>query len=790
MLKPRYALLSLLVFGVVTVWVPARWARSVLEGTAFLLAAAHIAWCARTGRWPRVCFPLAAILGVCCWAGAQLCFGWTAVEASTTDALLYWLAAACLVWLGCEACRLRAERIAFFQSAVAVGAGICFAGIVQLYTSMGKVFWIFPSGYDTGVTGPFVSANDFACFVELLLPAALALAAQLRAGATAHLLTAGGLAAAVMASGSRTGTVIVVVESGVLLAWHCRSKGKAGARGAGVRFSLSAVAGMLVFGCQSLFQRFLYSRDSFVFRREFLKSALAMFRARPLTGFGLGTWSSVYRQFARFDAGAVVNHAHNEWAQWAAEGGVITFALLAAVLVWCIKPARRTRWGLGVLAVFMHATVDYPFARLGLSAWIFVWIGALAAADTGEAVTQIRVRPILSWTMGCVLSMILLCAASDSWRLAYADSLYRRGDSGSVARAEALCPNRAEYRAALAEMQPESAPVHLRRALALDPYQTGARISMAADLERHGDLDASERELLKSADLDHQLAPAWSAANFYFRSGRPDEFWRWASRSASLMRGSMDSLFDLCFLVSDEVRVVESHLAGSSPDVPRRLLDYLAAKGRAGEAHDVAVRVANSAGVADRDRLLDYVDHALAAGSADDAIRVWNQLCARSLLTLTRVGDGTLVNGDFRLAPAGRGFDWRLPATPGVSAIAGQQVLKLTFSGNQPENCEILSQWIKVRADTAYSLRFEYRTEGLPHDPGLLWSIAPRREAPLIDASDWRPGEYRFHSEGPLASLRLWYRRRAGTTRITGALWLRQINLNLLQKNVETADKH
>jgi len=59
-------------------------------------------------------------------------------------------------------------------------------------------------------------------------------------------------------------------------------------------------------------------------------------------------------------------------------------------MVWLILalaisvPAVRSIWGIGILAVFLHALVDYPFARFGLTAWNFTLIGALSAASVRE----------------------------------------------------------------------------------------------------------------------------------------------------------------------------------------------------------------------------------------------------------------------------------------------------------------------------------------------------------------------------------------------------------------------
>jgi O-antigen ligase len=105
-----------------------------------------------------------------------------------------------------------------------------------------------------------------------------------------------------------------------------------------------------------------------------------MVHDRPLTGFGLGAWSSAYPAYARYDDGTFVNQAHNDWAQWSAEGGVPFFLLMLIAVVGLARPAWRSLWGLGLMAVFLHALVDYPFEqRPALAAYFFALAGALAA---------------------------------------------------------------------------------------------------------------------------------------------------------------------------------------------------------------------------------------------------------------------------------------------------------------------------------------------------------------------------------------------------------------------------
>jgi O-antigen ligase len=81
----------------------------------------------------------------------------------------------------------------------------------------------------------------------------------------------------------------------------------------------------------------------------------------------------------------VVEHAHNDWLEWAAEGGLPYALAWLVVAVSVVRPAVRSMWGLGVLAVFLHAFVDYPFARFGVSAWTMALLGALSVDETSSA---------------------------------------------------------------------------------------------------------------------------------------------------------------------------------------------------------------------------------------------------------------------------------------------------------------------------------------------------------------------------------------------------------------------
>jgi O-antigen ligase len=267
------------------------------------------------------------------------------------------------------------------QTLVYFGFAVSVLAVTQYFTSQGKVYWFFPTGYPDAM-GPFVYRNNYAAFIELLLPLALVRAIREHRDAWFHAAIAGVMYASVIACTSRAGAVLATAEIAAVLAlaWGRGLLSLRGSALAVAKVAALAAVFVAVVGWSALLERFKQD-DPYVHRREMLGSALDMARERPWMGFGLGTFETVYPAYARFDIGLVVNHAHNDWAEWLAEGGAPFLLAAASLAVWAVRPAIRSIWGIGLLSVFLHALVDYPMQRLGLALWVFVLLGALAAED-------------------------------------------------------------------------------------------------------------------------------------------------------------------------------------------------------------------------------------------------------------------------------------------------------------------------------------------------------------------------------------------------------------------------
>jgi len=375
----QWAYILLLYFGIMTLWIRNRWALSLFQAGLFLLALVWLLDWGRErarGRFSFVILPPAAATA---WGLLQLALGTTFYRFDTWNAVLYWFTALTVVFLALQLFQQAGDLDFLLRSMLVFGSLLSALSVIQYFTSGGKVFWLFASGFPDAF-GPFVYYNNFAAFIELLLPAAVFFSFSDRRNSLAYAALAAVLYACVIASSSRAGAILATLEL-LVTALLAARRTHAGWSRVGFGFlKITALAAVFVavVGWQNLLRRFDQA-DPFVHRRQMLLSSLAMARERPWFGFGLGTFEETYPAFALFDIGLIVNHAHNDWAEWLAEGGVPFLLITASLAVWTAPVAVRSIWGIGLLSVFLHALVDYPMQRLGLAAWVFALVGALAA---------------------------------------------------------------------------------------------------------------------------------------------------------------------------------------------------------------------------------------------------------------------------------------------------------------------------------------------------------------------------------------------------------------------------
>jgi len=383
MTKASRLLCALLGVGVLSIWVEERWAWALLQIGVFVIAAWRVL-ARRAFSLPRELLLLAA---AALWPLLQLALGTTVNRAATGTAVLDWFTFLLIFALAQDLWGDRAECQWCLRAVAIFGSALAGAAVLGKYSAPGRIFWLFDSGFRSDVMGPFVNRNQYCAWIELLLPVSLYLAAT-----DARLRALFGTAAAVMAgsvvaSASRAGIALVSIEIlavGLVLAARLGRSPRKQALAAAQFLMLAGIA-VYVGGWQEAAAR-LHSSAPEPLRLDALRASGQMVQDKPFAGSGLGTWSTVYPRFASIDNGVFLNQAHNDWVQWAAEGG-LPFALLifffAALLC---RPAIQSIYGIGMAVFLLHALVDYPMQqRPALAAWFFGIAGLACAWRKGRA---------------------------------------------------------------------------------------------------------------------------------------------------------------------------------------------------------------------------------------------------------------------------------------------------------------------------------------------------------------------------------------------------------------------
>ncbi len=376
-----YCLVLALFLATLTLWVPSYWPVAAFEIAVFVIAGVAIV----LARQPAVGagFPLIVLSLIVLWGCLQLLTGSSINRFETERATLQWMTWAAVYYLGVSTLKEESQGGLIRIAIVWFGLAIAVEAILQAYLSPGKVFGIFDTGYPLFVMGPIIYHTHFAVFVETLLPIALFLAFE----SYTYLGIAAVLLAALVVSASRGGLIIASGEVLVVLFLAYRQRPEARRRIIRIALALAGVTAILtlIVGFATASERF-YSEALAAGRLQFAISTLHMIAVHPWIGWGLGCWPNVYPAFATFDPGAIVNQAHSDWLQWTAEGGLPVGLAMLALTLWAIKPALRSIWGIGILAVLIHAAFDYPFSRPAVGAWPILILSMVAASNQSDVV--------------------------------------------------------------------------------------------------------------------------------------------------------------------------------------------------------------------------------------------------------------------------------------------------------------------------------------------------------------------------------------------------------------------
>jgi O-antigen ligase len=377
-----------LFLATLTLWVPSYWPVAAFEIAVFVIAGVAIVLARQPAAGAG--FPLMILSSIVLWGCLQLLTGSSINRFETERATLQWMTWAAVYYLGVSTLKEESQGRLVRIAIVWFGLAIAVEAILQAYLSPGKVFGLFDTGYQHFVMGPIIYHTHFAVFIETILPIALVLAFE----SYAYLGIAAVLLAALVVSASRGGLIIAFGEVLVVLFLSHRQRPEASRRIFQIALALAGVTAILtlIVGFATASERF-YSETLTAGRLQFAISTLHMIAVHPWIGWGLGCWPTVYPAFATFDPGAIVNQAHSDWLQWTAEGGLPVGLAMIALALWAIKPALRSIWGIGILAVLIHAAFDYPFSRPAIGAWPILILSMASASNPSGVVPSTTHSP-------------------------------------------------------------------------------------------------------------------------------------------------------------------------------------------------------------------------------------------------------------------------------------------------------------------------------------------------------------------------------------------------------------
>lgn len=386
---------------------------------------------------------------------------------------------------------------------------------------------------------------------------------------------------------------------------------------------------------------------------------------------------------------------------------------------------------------------------------------------------------------------ILCLGIYDTIKVSAADVAYRENTAESLQEAVRLEPGNAEYHELLAdhvESDGKSSLADRATAARLSPLQSRYWIGLGVKAETDGDMAAAERDYLRAAHIDRMFIPRWTLVNFYFRRQDPRNFWPWAKSAFEMAYGESYALFRLCWLMTDDPQTVANVLP-SNPDIRRSYLNFLIDTERFQYLSPFARDAAEHVPADGVPSMINMCERTMLP-NPQAALEIWNALCRRGLEPFSPLDPDkgeVVTDSHFSRQRIERGFDWRAAAVDGVQVNAGAEAgsLAVQLTGDQPENCAILLQFVPLASNRRYRMTYEYSSPASVEPSGLNWEIAD----PVTNAITASSPLFRLTSGAvtdqfeftPTASgvmkLVLRYARASGTVRRPEAMVLRNVSI-------------
>jgi O-antigen ligase len=322
----------------------------------------------------------------------------------------------------------RDRKRRLIHALVVLGAGEAFYGLIQ-YLANWQVIWWYSKKYDLEeATGTYINRNHFAGFLEMVLPFAVALAlyeteklASNRANRVRRsrkasstfssmslwLAIAVVLMAALVFSRSRMGLLAAAASLIVMFSLAALQK-KTGSVAIGFAFIVLSLSLAGWIGLRPALTRFEDLPSEMPGHQETRLSiwpgAAKLIAERPLLGNGLGTLPVAYTPYQTSFLTKYVNHAHNDYLEFASDLGIPAALLLFGSVAWVLVRAMRDFFRAdsrfernislacvgSIVGILLHSLTDFNL-YIPANALLFaviLGVALSATTQTGQAEAQ------------------------------------------------------------------------------------------------------------------------------------------------------------------------------------------------------------------------------------------------------------------------------------------------------------------------------------------------------------------------------------------------------------------
>jgi O-antigen ligase len=399
-----YGIASLLFFCPLAFGAVEPWAIFILQSVTTILFTVWMFAQMRADQpailWTPIFPPMLAFGALIC---IQLLPGISSYRRATYSGLLLYVAYGLACFLITQTLT-RTTHIRKLATAAAVyGTAVAMFAVLQSLSSNGKIYWLRTPRFGGWIYGPYVNHNHYAGLMEMLVPIPLVFAFSRYARGKERWAAASAAAfmgATIFLSGSRGGMIAFAVQVVIFLCFLFRERSGGRAAFVMTTFLLVALVSIAWIGGSDVTARLStintskHSELSNDIRFKINRDSLDMFGQRPILGWGLGTFETVYPQFRSFYTDLLVDKAHNDYLQLLAETGVVGFA----IMIWFLVAGFRAVWPkirqwpsnvngsvalvavVGISGILVHSLVDFNL-EIPANALLFYVLCAVAAIE-------------------------------------------------------------------------------------------------------------------------------------------------------------------------------------------------------------------------------------------------------------------------------------------------------------------------------------------------------------------------------------------------------------------------